>query len=186
MPPPAPRTRPAAPPVLPRRRRRPQWWLARNTKGQTGWIYSHMIDVTAPDTLARYAEGQRIVGAYVLAHVQDPDSGILDHGQTVTDIAEYVTVLSPYEAGLPYDFNQVRVFVWNLRKHRYETAFRENNIAGYLPVELAHPRSRPRDRPDPPRPSHRQDLPSGGQHLPPHPCSRRPHPRAGPAAIRRS
>jgi SH3-like domain-containing protein len=121
---------PPPPPVM------EDWWLARNTKGQTGWIYSHMIDVTAPDTLARYAEGQRIVGAYVLAHVQDPDSGILDHGQTVTDIAEYVTVLSPYEAGLPYDFNQVRVFVWNLRKHRYETAFRENNIAGYLPVEL--------------------------------------------------
>jgi hypothetical protein len=96
-----------------------------------------MVDVNAPDTLARYAEGQRIVGAYVLAHVQDPDSGILDNGQTVTDIPEYVTVLSPYKAGLAYDFDQVRVFIWNLRKHRYETAFREHEIAGYLPVEVA-------------------------------------------------
>jgi SH3-like domain-containing protein len=113
------------------------WWLARDAKGQTGWIYSRMIDVNVPDTLARYAEGQRIVGAYVMAHVQDPDSGILDHGQTVTDIPEYVTVLSPYNAGLPYDFDQVRVFIWNLRKHRYETAFREHEIAGYLPVEVA-------------------------------------------------
>jgi SH3-like domain-containing protein len=113
------------------------WWLARDTKGHTGWIYSRMIDVNAPDTLARYAEGQRIVGAYILAHVQDPDSGILDHGQTVTDIPEYVTVLSPYKAGLAYDFDQVRVFIWNLRKHRYETAFREHEIAGYLPVEVA-------------------------------------------------
>jgi SH3-like domain-containing protein len=113
------------------------WWLARDAKGQTGWIYSRMVDVNAPDTLARYAEGQRIVGAYVLAHVQDPDSGILDNGQTVTDIPEYVTVLSPYKAGLAYDFDQVRVFIWNLRKHRYETAFREHEIAGYLPVEVA-------------------------------------------------
>jgi SH3-like domain-containing protein len=121
---------PAPPPVL------EDWWLVRDAKGQTGWIYSRMIDVTAPDTLARYAEGQRIVGAYVLAHVQDPDSGILNNGVTVTDIPEYVAVLSPYQAGLPYDFDQVRVFVWNIRKHRYETAFREHEIAGYLPVEV--------------------------------------------------
>jgi SH3-like domain-containing protein len=126
----APAPAPAPPPVL------EDWWLVRDAKGQTGWIYSRMIDVTAPDILARYAEGQRIVGAYVLAHVQDPESGILNNGVTVTDIPEYVTVLSPYQAGLPYDFDQVRVFVWNLRKHRYETAFREHEIAGYLPVEV--------------------------------------------------
>jgi hypothetical protein len=112
------------------------WWLVRNSKGQTGWIYARMIDVTAPDTLARYAEGQRIVGAYVLAHVDDPASGILDNGNTVTSIPEYLTVLSPYKAGLPYDFDQVRVFIWNTKKHRYETAFREHNIAGYLPVKI--------------------------------------------------
>jgi SH3-like domain-containing protein len=113
------------------------WWLVRDTKGHTGWIYGRMIDVSAPDALLRYAEGQRIVGAYVLAHVNDPDSGLLDNGNTVTSIPEYVTVLSPYKAGLPYDFNQVRVFVWNTRKHRYETGFREHNIVGYLPVQIA-------------------------------------------------
>jgi hypothetical protein len=51
-------------------------------------------------------------------------------------IPEFVTVLSPYKAGLPYDFDQVRVFTWNLKKHRYETAFREKNIEGYLPVQI--------------------------------------------------
>lgn len=113
------------------------WWLVRDKSGDVGWIYSRMIDVTAPDALARYSEGQRIVGAYKLADVEDPDSGVLNNGQIVTSIPEYVTVLSPFKAGLPYDFNQVRVFTWNLRKHRYETAFREKNIAGYLPVDLA-------------------------------------------------
>lgn len=112
------------------------WWLVRNAKGQTGWIYSRMIEVSAPDALVRYSEGQRIVGAYILAHVDDPNSGILDNGNTVTSIPEYVTLLSPYKAGLPYDFDQVRVFVWNTKKHRYETGFREHNIVGYLPIKV--------------------------------------------------
>lgn len=112
------------------------WWLVRTKAGITGWIYGRMIDVTVPDTLARYAEGQRIVGAYVLTNVEDAQSNIVNNGQPVTSIPEYVTVLSPFKAGLPYDFNQVRVFIWNVKKHRYETAFREHNIAGFLPVQV--------------------------------------------------
>ena len=112
------------------------WWLVRDAKGQTGWIYGRMIDVSAPDTLLRYAEGQRIVGAYVLAQVDDPESGVLNNGNTETSIPEYLTVMSPYKAGLPYDFNQVRVFIWNVKKHRYETGFSERNIVGYLPVKI--------------------------------------------------
>lgn len=112
------------------------WWLARDAKGDTGWVYSRLIDVNVPDTLERYAEGQRIVGAYVLAHVDDPESGMLNNGQTVTSIPEYVTVVAGWKAGLPYDFDEVRVFIWNLKKHRYETSLREKNIEGYLPVIL--------------------------------------------------
>ncbi|QMV20220.1 SH3 domain-containing protein [Granulicella sp. 5B5] len=112
------------------------WWLARTVKGQTGWILGRMVDVTVPDTLARYAEGQRIVGAYVLHMVDDPDSGMLDNGKTVTEIPEYLTLLAPYKSGLPYDFDQVRVFIWNIKKHRYETGFREHDILGYLPAKI--------------------------------------------------
>lgn len=112
------------------------WWLVRGAHGQTGWVYSRLIDVTVPDTLARYAEGQRVVGSYVLNTVEDPESGILNNGQTVTTIPEYVAVLNSWQAGLPYDFDQVRVFIWNIKKHRYETSFRERNIEGYLPVKL--------------------------------------------------
>ena len=113
------------------------WWLVRDAKGNTGWIYSHLIDVSAPDALARYAEGQRIVAAYVLANVDDADSGVVNNGGDGDLDSEYLTVLSPYKAGLPYDFDQVRVFTWNTKKHRYETAFREHNIMGYLPVKLS-------------------------------------------------
>ncbi len=107
------------------------WWLVRDSKGRAGWMLSRMMDVDSPDVLTRYAEGQRTVGAYLLATVNDPDAP----GDN-KNIPEYVTVMSPYKAGLPYDFDQVRVFTWNPRMHRYETAFRERNIEGYLPVEL--------------------------------------------------
>jgi Bacterial SH3 domain len=112
------------------------WWLVRDSHGQTGWVYGRLLEVSAPDSLLRYAEGQRIVGAYILAHIDDPDSGILDNGNTVTSIPEYVTVMAPYKSGLPFDFNQVRVFIWNAKKHRYETGFSERNIAGYLPLKI--------------------------------------------------
>jgi hypothetical protein len=107
------------------------WWLVRDSKGNTGWLYSRMMDVDVPDAIGRYSEGQRIVGAYVLTTVNDPEAP-----QDEKNIPIYVTVLSPYKAGLPYDFDQVRVFTWNIKKHRYETGFRERNIEGYLPVEI--------------------------------------------------
>jgi SH3-like domain-containing protein len=107
------------------------WWLVRDGQGHVGWMLSRMMDVDAPDALSRYAEGQRIVGAYVLATVYD--AGV---PQEDKNVPEYVTVLSPYKAGLAYDFNQVRVFLWNPKMHRYETGFREKNMEGYLPVKL--------------------------------------------------
>ncbi|RSL18315.1 hypothetical protein EDE15_3877 [Edaphobacter aggregans] len=107
------------------------WWLVRDSKGDTGWLLSRMMDVDAPDALTRYSEGQRMVGAYILTTVNDPEAE-----QENKDIPVYVTVLSPYKAGLPYDFDQVRVFTWNVKKHRYETGFREHNIEGYLPVDV--------------------------------------------------
>ena len=107
------------------------WWLVRLQDGRTGWLLSRMMDVDAPDSLTRYSEGQRFVGAYILQTVNDPEAPMEDK-----NVPEWVTVLSPYKAGLPYDFDQVRVFIWNAKKHRYETGFRQKNIAGFLPVAV--------------------------------------------------
>jgi SH3-like domain-containing protein len=107
------------------------WWLVRDSKGDTGWLLSRYMDVDAPDSITRYAEGQRIVGAYVLTTVNDPDAD-----QDNKNIPIYLTVMSPYKAGLTYDFDQVRVFTWSIKKHRYETGYRDKNIEGYLPVTI--------------------------------------------------
>jgi hypothetical protein len=105
------------------------WWLVRDSQGKVGWLMSRRLDVDVPDAIAGYAEGQKMVGAYLLRKVLDPESNFPDGL-----VPEYVTVLNPYQDGLPYDFNQVRVFTWNIKKHRYETAFRQRNLQGYLPV----------------------------------------------------
>jgi SH3-like domain-containing protein len=110
------------------------WWLARDAHGRAGWLLSRMLAVDVPDSVGKYAEGQRMVGAYVLTTVSDPEAGPESGVADNTHIPIYLTVLSPYLAGLPYDFDQVRVFTWNLKMHRYETAFREKNMEGYLPV----------------------------------------------------
>jgi SH3-like domain-containing protein len=107
------------------------WWLVSDARGDTGWLYSRMMDVDAPDAITKYAEGQRVIGAYVLTTVHDPEAE-----QEDKDIPIYVTVMGPYKAGLPYDFDQVRVFTWSIKKHRYETGFRDKNIEGYLPVTV--------------------------------------------------
>jgi SH3-like domain-containing protein len=99
------------------------WWLARDSQGHVGWILARMVDVDLPLEVAQYAEGQRIVAYFVLDEVRDGDK----------KVPQYLTLLTEPKDGLPFDFNQVRVFTWNVKRHRYETAYRER-LKGVLPV----------------------------------------------------
>ena len=53
-------------------------------------------------------------------------------------VAQYLVLFTENKDGMPFDYNQVRVFTWNVRKHRYETAYRERNLNGVLPVTVSH------------------------------------------------
>jgi len=99
------------------------WWLVRDTHGHVGWVLARMIDVDAPLEIAQYAEGQRIVAFFVLNEVRDAGK----------NVPQYLLALTEPKDGLPFDFNQVRVFTWNVKHHRYETAYRER-VKGDLPI----------------------------------------------------
>jgi len=102
------------------------WWLVRDSHNRVGWVLARMIDLDVPLDVAQYAEGQRIVAFFMLNQVQDGDK----------KVAQYLTVLTEPRDGLPFDFNQIRVFTWNVRRHRYETAYRER-MEGVLPVTVS-------------------------------------------------
>jgi SH3-like domain-containing protein len=103
------------------------WWLIRDPDGRVGWVLARFVDLDVPLEIAEYAEGQRIVAFFVLDQVADGDK----------KVPQYLVVLTEPKDGLPFDFNQVRVFTWNVRKHRYETAYREHNLNGFLPVTIS-------------------------------------------------
>lgn len=104
------------------------WWLARDSNGHVGWVLGRLIDLDVPLDVAQYAEGQRIVGCFELNEVTDGDK----------KVPQYLMLLSEPKDGMPFDYNQARVFTWNVRRHRYETAYREHGLNGVLPVTVSH------------------------------------------------
>lgn len=106
------------------------WWLVRDDQGRVGWVLSRMVDVDVPLEVAQYAEGQRFVAFFALDEVPDSDKGVQK------SVPQYLCLLTEPHDGLSYDYDQVRVFTWNTRKHRYETAYREHGLDGVLPVTI--------------------------------------------------
>src|SRR5207302_10182981 len=102
------------------------WWQVRDDQGRVGWVLSRMVDVDVSLDIAQYAEGQRFVAFFVLNEVQDGEK----------NVAQCLCVLTDPHDGLPFDYDQIRVFTWNVRKHRYETAYREHGLSGVLPVTI--------------------------------------------------
>jgi uncharacterized protein YgiM (DUF1202 family) len=106
------------------------WWLVRGPDGHVGWVVGRNLDVEVPMEVAEYAEGKKIVAWFKLNEVRstkEKDSKM---------VPQYLMALSEPKGGLPYDFDQIRVFTWNQKRERYETAYREH-LEGDLPVEVA-------------------------------------------------
>ena len=101
------------------------WSLIRTKSGESGWALTRRLVMAIPDDVAQYAEGRRIVSYFSLGTVEDGDEKKQNWLWTTIGDGTY-----------PYDFDSFRVFIWSLRRHRYETAYIERNLRGYAPVLL--------------------------------------------------
>ena len=108
------------------------WSLVRLSQREGGWVLSRMLYMSIPDEVAQYAEGHRITSYFSLGDVQDGDQ--VKHNWLWTTISK---------GQQPYEFDSLRVFVWSLRRHRYETAHIERNLKGYYPVVVDTPAGAP-------------------------------------------
>jgi Bacterial SH3 domain len=101
------------------------WTLVRTKADEVGWVLTRNLLMSIPDEVAQYAEGKHITSFFALGTVQDEVKGTKHH---------WLWTTGPML--LPYDFDSWRVFLWNRRKHRYETSYRQRDLEGYFPVHV--------------------------------------------------
>ncbi len=101
------------------------WSLVRTADRQSGWSLTRRLTMAIPDEVAQYAEGRRIVSYFSLGTIRDGDQN--------KNIWLWTTI---GEGAHDYDFDNFRVFIWSLRRHRYETSYIERNLTGFEPVTL--------------------------------------------------
>ncbi|GAB4372300.1 MAG: hypothetical protein OHK0021_14740 [Bryobacter sp.] len=101
--------------------------LVRLKDGKVGWVLTNALFLEVPDEVAQYAEGNRIAAYFKVGEVQSA-GGKKGHWLWATSSQKYN----------PYDFDGLRLFTYNARKERYETAFREKGLRGMFPIQVSN------------------------------------------------
>jgi hypothetical protein len=93
-----------------------------------GWVVARFIELDVPDAIREGASSANIrpIAWFELNRVST-DSG---------DVPQYLLAGTRGPEGQPCDFTTLRVYTWNGRRSRYETAFIENNLCGKLPIKV--------------------------------------------------
>jgi hypothetical protein len=92
-----------------------------------GWVVARFITLDLPDAVRDGTSSANIrpIAWFELNRVTDAEG---DHPQ-------YLVAGTRSPEGQPCDFTTLRVFTWNSKKTRYETAFIENDLCGALPIQ---------------------------------------------------
>ena len=103
------------------------WLKVRPAPTEVGWVLAGALDFDIPDEIAQYSEDYVYTAVKMINRVQDPLAGQIN----------WYVIGERRPGGDPtVDFQGIRVFTWNMRKHRYETAFRTKGMRGVYPLEI--------------------------------------------------
>lgn len=100
--------------------------IADDTREVAGWVLGRFLAPEYPQALRDYAGVNRFLAWFKLSERQS------EFGPRPTWLAAGVS--GP--EGQPCDFTLLRVYNWNARRARYETAYVESNLCGRLPVQV--------------------------------------------------
>jgi SH3 domain-containing protein len=93
-----------------------------------GWVVARFVELDLPDPVREGASSANIrpLAWFELNRVPDPSG----------DKPQYLVAAARGPEGQPCDFTALRVYTWNGRRSRYETAFIENKLCGQLPIRI--------------------------------------------------
>ena len=121
--------------TLPRPNEKPDVWIkVRVSPTEVGWLLGSVLDYEAPAGIGGFMEGSNYSAIKPLNTVQDDEVG---------PVIWYV--VGERRPGAPPEvaFDGIRVFTWNLKKHRYETAYRIKGLRGAYPLTVSKEGSNP-------------------------------------------
>ena len=104
-----------------------------------GWIVGRFVELDLPDAVREgtASANVRAVAWFELSRAPDP-SGTKP---------QYLVAGTRGPEAQPCDFTNIRVYTWNPKKTRYETAFIENNLCGQMPIHIVKgPKAEPEFR----------------------------------------
>lgn len=93
-----------------------------------GWVVARFVELDLPDAVREgtLSANVRPIAWFELNRMPSPTG----------DRPQYLVAGTRGPEGQPCDFSTLRVYTWNERRTRYETAFIENNLCGQIPIRL--------------------------------------------------
>ena len=102
------------------------WIKVRPSPAEVGWVLASLANFDIPADIAQYSEGYTYSAVKPINRVQDSLAGPINWYV----VGEHRNGMDPR-----LDFDGIRVFTWNMKFHRYETAFRKKGLRGVYPLE---------------------------------------------------
>jgi hypothetical protein len=104
-----------------------------------GWIIGRFVELDLPDAVK---EGTSSANVRPVAWFELNKSSDASGSKP-----QYLVAGTRGPDWQPCDFTNIRVYTWNVKKSRYETAFIENNLCGQIPIRVGRsPKAEPEFR----------------------------------------